>query len=68
MTCIDTSTWSRCLDLTSMGDAEFEGTGQPTTSNMSNKKKELLSTAMKRTSEWFALLLILILINVFNLC
>lgn len=24
------------------------------TVNMSNKKKELLSTAMKRTSEWFA--------------
>lgn len=26
----------------------------PVTLNMSDKKKELLSTAMKRTSEWFA--------------
>ncbi|KAL3526863.1 hypothetical protein ACH5RR_011519 [Cinchona calisaya] len=35
-----------------MGDAEFEGCGQPTTAIMSTKKKELISTAMKRTSEW----------------
>ncbi|KAL3525615.1 hypothetical protein ACH5RR_013987 [Cinchona calisaya] len=35
-----------------MGDAEFEATGQLINANMSSKKKELLSTAMKRTSEW----------------
>ncbi|XP_027179362.1 BTB/POZ domain-containing protein SR1IP1-like [Coffea eugenioides] len=35
-----------------MGDAEFQAAGQSTSPNMSSKKKELLSTAMKRTSEW----------------
>ena len=48
-----------------MGDAEFQAAGQSTSPNMSSKKKELLSTAMKRTSEWFDLLSTLILIQLF---
>ncbi|XP_009782405.1 BTB/POZ domain-containing protein SR1IP1-like [Nicotiana tabacum] len=36
-----------------MVDLDSEGTEQPSTvNNMSTKKKELLSTAMKRTSDW----------------
>lgn len=35
-------------------DLDQEETSPPTTANMSAKNKDLLSTAMKRTSEWFA--------------
>lgn len=36
-----------------MVDLQPEGFALASTVNMSSKKKELLSTAMKRTSEWF---------------
>lgn len=39
-------------------DLDQEETSPPTTANMSAKNKDLLSPAMKRTSEWF----------VFSLC
>lgn len=45
-------TWQRPSDFAMLDVVQEEAA--PVTLNMSNKKKELLSTAMKRTSEWFA--------------
>ncbi|THG18102.1 hypothetical protein TEA_024567 [Camellia sinensis var. sinensis] len=47
--------WKRHIEhspITAMVDLNQEQTASPTGADMSAKKKELLSTAMKRTSEW----------------
>lgn len=41
-----------------MVELDQDETAPTSAANMSSKKKELLSTAMKRTSEWFELILL----------